>query len=324
MAYFSVIENVGAYRATNHEFKLLFQPRTRVIPTESEIISRFGLDVKSSEQIRETNGQSDYLFDFIVVLTAVSEEKQFKKFQRTIRVLELELTDDKGVMRCSLFGHFIDAMKVGFFICLANVDGIVKNDPWWYHSCKCHKAVKYDEDTDSYYCADCETYVSDVTPRFRLRLVVTDITEKAEFVVFDYDCASLLSKTCASMIREAKVPSLEYPDELNVKRICFDENIMNEFKEEGSIKTPEMSKFKAPMSELIDDGLADGGSADDTDDIPLIDLYNDGQITPKSVGDCSNAAACLAPQKRKNASRIEHAATSKKRGQGKPIKIEKD
>ncbi|KAJ1387660.1 Nucleic acid-binding, OB-fold [Sesbania bispinosa] len=67
MTYFRVIENGGDYRGTFHEFKLLFQPRTKVIPTEN----------------------------FIGVLTVVGEEKSFKKFGRDIRVLELELTDDK-------------------------------------------------------------------------------------------------------------------------------------------------------------------------------------------------------------------------------------
>ncbi|KAJ1389519.1 Nucleic acid-binding, OB-fold, partial [Sesbania bispinosa] len=111
MIYFGLIENCGEYRASFHQFKLLFQPRTRIFPTESEVIPRFGIQAKISEELRETNGKSDYMFDFIGVLTAVGEEKEFKKFGRPIRVLEIELTDDKGVMKCSLFGRFIQMMK---------------------------------------------------------------------------------------------------------------------------------------------------------------------------------------------------------------------
>ncbi|KAJ1396506.1 Nucleic acid-binding, OB-fold [Sesbania bispinosa] len=92
MVYFSILEsNVSEYRASFHPFKLLFQPRTRIIRTESEVIPRFGIQAKTSEELRETNGESDYMFDFIGLLTAVGEEKEFTKFGRPIRVLEIEL-----------------------------------------------------------------------------------------------------------------------------------------------------------------------------------------------------------------------------------------
>ncbi|KAJ1386803.1 hypothetical protein SESBI_40494 [Sesbania bispinosa] len=430
MTFFGVIDNLGSYRATTHEYKLLFQPRTKVYPAESEMISRFGLDVKSSEEIHQTSGDSEYLFDFMGVLTAVGEEKQYEKFNRTIRVLELELTDDKGVVRCSLFGHFIDLMRDylknrsideldivviqfarlksymgknslhtlsnsirvlwnpqieeaisfkngiafhgfdfhapiktigendhpyslreefishfprktiedlqlmdedGCFICLANVDGIVKNDYWWYQACKCHKAVTYDDDTNKYYCTGCEANVSDVTPRFRIRLDVSDITEKDEFVIFDYDAAFLLSKTCASMVGDALFPYLHYPDELNiligkellfkvevkddrafkfddsfkVKKICSNKDIIREFKEESSIKTPEKSTFKAPMSVLPGEELPVEGGPGANIVIDLGDMCDGGEITPISAGESSNVAACMAPQKRKAASRVE-------------------
>ncbi|KAJ1395000.1 Nucleic acid-binding, OB-fold [Sesbania bispinosa] len=53
--------------------------------------------------------------DFMGPLTGVCEDKLYERNGRTIRVLELELTDDKGVVKCSLFGHFIDMMK-GFML----------------------------------------------------------------------------------------------------------------------------------------------------------------------------------------------------------------
>ncbi|KAJ1407057.1 hypothetical protein SESBI_24584 [Sesbania bispinosa] len=95
MNYFGIIENGGEYRGTFHEFKLLFQPKTTIYPAESELIPRFGVAAKTSEEIQQTNGVSDYLYDFIGLLTTVGEEKEFKKFGRTIRVLEVELIDDK-------------------------------------------------------------------------------------------------------------------------------------------------------------------------------------------------------------------------------------
>ncbi|KAJ1380651.1 hypothetical protein SESBI_45839 [Sesbania bispinosa] len=424
MTFFGVIDNLGTYRATTHECKLLFQPRTKVYPCESEVISRFGLDVKTLEEIHQTSGDSEYLFDFMGVLTVVGEEKHYEKFNRTIRVLELELTDDKGVVRCSLFGHFIDLMKDylknrsvdeldivviqfarlksymgknslhtlsnstrvlwnpqiqeavsfkngeefinhfprktiedlqlmkedGTFIFLANVDGIVKNDMWWYQACKCQKAVNYDDDTYTYYCAGCEANVADVTPRFRLRLDVSDITEKAEFVIFDYDASFLLSKTCASMVGDALFPSLQYPDDFNVligkevlfkvevkedrafkwddsfkiKKVCTDEDIIKEFKQDFSIKTPEKSTFKTSLSEQPGEELPAEGGGDVSTVIDLIDVCNGGEWNPISAGDSSNVAACLAPQKRKATSQVERAPINKKKGLGKPVKVEKE
>ncbi|KAJ1377589.1 hypothetical protein SESBI_48730 [Sesbania bispinosa] len=406
MSFFGVIDNLGTYRATTHDYKLLFQPRTKVYPCEN----------------------------FMVVLTAVSEEKQYEKFNRTIRVLELELTDDKGVVRCSLFGHFIDLMKDylknrsideldivviqfarlksymgknylhslsnstrvlwnpqieeaisfrngiafhgfdlhasiqmigendrpyslreefinhfprkgiedlqlmeedGLFICLASVGGIVKNDMWWYNACKCHKAVTYDDDTNTYYCVGCEVNVSDVTPRFRLRLDVNDITERAEFVIFDHNASFLLSKTSdfdvligKELLFKVEVKedrAFKWDDSFKVKKLCSDEAIIKEFKEESPIKIPEKSTFKTTLTELPGEKLSAEGAADCHVVIDLSVVCNGGELTPNSAGECSNVAACLEPQKRKAVPvpRGERASISKKKGLGRPMKIEK-
>ncbi|KAJ1379646.1 Nucleic acid-binding, OB-fold [Sesbania bispinosa] len=95
MTYFGVVDNGGSYRATSHDFKLLFQARTKVIPADSVIIPRFGLDLKNYEYVQNTKGECDYLIDVIGLVTVVGEEKHHERGGRTINVLELELTDDK-------------------------------------------------------------------------------------------------------------------------------------------------------------------------------------------------------------------------------------
>ncbi|KAJ1390313.1 hypothetical protein SESBI_37528 [Sesbania bispinosa] len=72
--------------------------------------------------------------------------------------------------------------------------------------------------------------------------------------------------------------AFKFDDSFKVKKICCDENIIPEFKEESSIKTPEMAKLKAPMSEVFNDELAVEGSVDATDSVALNDLYNDAEI----------------------------------------------
>ncbi|KAJ1412229.1 hypothetical protein SESBI_20606 [Sesbania bispinosa] len=175
----------------------------------------------------------------------------------------------------------------GCFICLATVGGIVKNEIWW----------------------------------FRLRLDVGDITERAEFIVFDYDAFFLLSKTCASMVGDAIVyefnmligkellfkvevkedQEFKWDDSFKVKKVCSDESIIREFKEDSSVKTPEKSMFKTSLTEVPGEGSAADASAGS-----------------------SNVAMCLAPQKRKGAPRGDRAAASKKKALGRPVKIEKE
>ncbi|KAJ1406482.1 hypothetical protein SESBI_25026 [Sesbania bispinosa] len=446
MIYFELVENGGEYRACSHEFKLLFQPRTRIFPTESEVIPRFGIQAKKSKELQETNGVSHYMFDFISLLTAVGEEKEFIKFGRPIRVLKIELTDDKGVMKCSLFRHFIEMMKnflangvddlgilviqfakvkeylgkvslhtvsnstrllwnpqipevisfkdsimqngldmhgplkmighnyyspteeflihfprksiedlhiteenqEGHFICLGSVQGTVKDDYWWYMACKYHRSVNLN-DSGTYYCSGYEAFVSDVTPR--LKLEVRDHSESAHFVLFDFEAASLLSMSCASIVGDAKVPTLDYPSELDmligkellfkvevkaecafkfddsfkIRRTCDDDDIIQEFKNDGSIRTPEKIKLKGPVNEVFNEDDQHPGDSTKASEIPpVIDLYDEAEMSPLTVEECSGAAACLAPQKRKSGPCTGRGALAKKSLYAKVLKVKKD
>ncbi|KAJ1390324.1 hypothetical protein SESBI_37539 [Sesbania bispinosa] len=393
-----------------------FKPKTgyveedQGISCESEIIPRFGFDLRSSQESMKQ------MWALNICL------KKYEKFNRTIRVLEVELTDDKGVVRCSLFGHFIDLMKdylnnrsvdeldivVIQFASLRSYMGknslhtlcnstrvlwnpqieeaisfknsiafhgfnlhapmkvigenerpyslreeflshftrktvedlqlMKENEMWWYNACKCHKAVTYDDDSENYYCAWCEANVSDVTPRFRLRLDVGDITERAEFIIFDYDASFLLSKTCASMVGDAVISltcllarncclrwrlkdrAFKWDDSFKVKKVCSDEGIIREFKEESSVKTPE----KTSLTEVPGEGSAADAIADCSVVIDLGDVCTGGELTPISAGGSSNAAMCLAPQKRKGVPRGDRAALSKQKALGRPVKVEKE
>ncbi|KAJ1438279.1 hypothetical protein SESBI_03180 [Sesbania bispinosa] len=228
-----------------------------------------------------------------------------------------------------------------------NLKGIVKKDFWWYMACKCHRSVNANE-SGTYYCSSCEGFVTDVTPRYRLKLEVSDVTETAHFVLFYYDVASLLCKSCVSMVGDAKVPSLEYPAELDnligkellfklevkddrafrfddsfkVRRICDDEDIIKEFKQEKSVQTPEM--LKAPVHGLSDDEVGGGNNEQGSEFVGLAELYNDGEINSPTVRESSSDAACLAPQKRKCVACVGRGSSMKKNGTAKALKIEKD
>ncbi|KAJ1418254.1 Chromo-like domain superfamily [Sesbania bispinosa] len=113
------------------------------------------------------------------------------------------------------------------------------------------------------------------------------------------------------------VPCLEYPEELNIvigKQLLFKVEVRDDraFKFDDSFK----SKFKAPMSELFDGENPAEETANATDSLPLVDLYNDVEITPIIVGECSNVAACLALHKRMTTSRVNRASAPKRRVRG--------
>ncbi|KAJ1390732.1 hypothetical protein SESBI_37243 [Sesbania bispinosa] len=345
MIHFAVVKNLGNFRATKHEFKLIFNSRTTVFRAESQLIPEFGLSLSSSEDIRKTKGESEYLYD-----------------GKTTRLIVLELTDDKGKIRCTLFGDYVDKVNEflslsgtqltvvviqfarvntykgevglvnvfntsrllwnpqiveaidfrksvachevdsdicigfldddiqslsmkdeflnsfprknleelqtceedGFFVVLATVLSII-DDHWWYSACSCNRSVTTDDEGQNY-CTNCATYVSQVTPRYKLKLLVCDCFETATFILFDSHCRYLLNKSCEEMLSISKVESSPtFPDELKqivgkeilfkvqknadvsffydddaykVKKICDDTEIIEEFKTDGSIVTP--------------------------------------------------------------------------------------
>ncbi|KAJ1382102.1 Nucleic acid-binding, OB-fold [Sesbania bispinosa] len=287
--------------------------------------------------------------DFIGVLKAVGEEKVFKKIGRDIRVLELELMDDKGSIKCSSFGHFIDIMK-SFLVGGVEELGILVIQFAKVKSYLGQVSLQsVSNSTRLMWNPQIPEVISFKDRLLKLKLEVSDVTETAHFVIFDYDAASLLCKSCASMVGDAKIPSREYPAELDnligkellfkleikndrafrfddsfkVRRICDDEDIIREFKQEKSVQTPEMLKFKAPV-DLSNDEVAGGDNEQGYESVGLAELYNEGEINSPTVGGSSTSAACMAPQKRKGAARVGRGSSVKKSGTAKALKIEKD
>ncbi|KAJ1378016.1 Nucleic acid-binding, OB-fold [Sesbania bispinosa] len=111
MINFGVIRSVGNYRAAKHEYKLLFSGKTRLFPAQTELIPLNGLSLVNTEDVFKTNGDSNYLIDLVGLLTAVSGEKELITEGRKTRMIQLELTDEKGKLQCTVFGDYVDAVK---------------------------------------------------------------------------------------------------------------------------------------------------------------------------------------------------------------------
>ncbi|XP_057439884.1 uncharacterized protein LOC130731626 isoform X1 [Lotus japonicus] len=109
--FFVLVDNNGAYRAAEHEYKILFNSKTKVQIDQCDTIPMLGLTLKDTSEIKMTMGESDYLMDIIGLVTAVSDEQQFPKSGNVTRRIEMEITDDKGKIKMSLFGKYVDMVK---------------------------------------------------------------------------------------------------------------------------------------------------------------------------------------------------------------------
>ncbi|KAK2435028.1 hypothetical protein P8452_69128 [Trifolium repens] len=96
----------------------------------------------------------------------------------------------------------LECQQESVFIILAEIKSI-DDRVWWYQSCKTHN-IKVSPDADEYYCNKCKMHVSDVVPRYYLKLHVEDETRSATFVMFDKDAYILLNKTCAELVNSVK------------------------------------------------------------------------------------------------------------------------
>ncbi|KAJ1406608.1 hypothetical protein SESBI_24966 [Sesbania bispinosa] len=65
---------------------------------------------EESDAIKKTNGRSEYLIDFMGIVTAVSEEINLSKEGRETQLMLIDLVDEMGQIRLALFGDMIDVV----------------------------------------------------------------------------------------------------------------------------------------------------------------------------------------------------------------------
>ncbi|XP_020984041.2 uncharacterized protein LOC110274346 [Arachis duranensis] len=94
MTYFTVVSNHGSYRATSHEFKLVFLHRTTVVAVDEDVIPKTCFNIFSFSEL--LNMTQDY--DFLVV----GEEKEYAKEGKIVKIIVLELTSKDAM--CIIWG----------------------------------------------------------------------------------------------------------------------------------------------------------------------------------------------------------------------------
>ncbi|QHO30615.1 Replication protein A 70 kDa DNA-binding subunit C [Arachis hypogaea] len=360
MTYFIVVSNHGSYRATSHEFKLVFLHRTTVVAVDEDVIPKTCFNMLPFSELLNMTQDYDFLVDgsiFLVcyvigLLTSVGEEKEYAKEGKIVKMIVLELTskDFSLTVRCALFGdyvnqvnHFLasgyveqpvvfarlflcccvgqvglqnvmyatqmlfnpdlpevvefrqrlacmveqsvndtqplfianegkvvsledDFMRLtrkctieelqdnneGSFIIFGTIQGIVEDGGWWYSACVCGKGI-YPQN-DAYYCDFCLKHITNVTPRFKIKITVEDHSGEGIFLLFDREASYLLKKSCADLFTELVcgdtyppifqgligkklllkvdtkgVPHDAFYDTFRVRRICDDPTIITMF-----------------------------------------------------------------------------------------------
>ncbi|XP_057755365.1 replication protein A 70 kDa DNA-binding subunit C-like [Arachis stenosperma] len=299
MAYFTVVSNHGSYRATSHEFKLVFLHRTTVVAVDEDVIPKTCFNMFPFSDLLNMTEDYDFLVDVIGLLTSVGEEKEYAKEGKIVKMIVLELTSKDLTLRYALFGdyvnqvnHFLasgyveqpvvviqlakvkffrgqvglqnvmyatqmlfnpdlpevvefrqsmieqgvngtqplfianegtvvsleddfmrltrkctieelqDKNQEGSFIIFGTIQGIVEDEGWWYSACVCGKGI-YPQN-GVYYCDFCLKHITNVTPRFKVKITVEDHSGEGIFLLFDREASYLLKKSCADLFSEVQ------------------------------------------------------------------------------------------------------------------------
>ncbi|KAJ1421232.1 hypothetical protein SESBI_13817 [Sesbania bispinosa] len=255
----------------------------------------------------------------------IPEAIEFKNRPASIKDEFLKLYPRKSLY------ELLQTNEDGCFIILGTVDEVMQESLWWYMACKCMKAVSYDDGVP--YCEDCDLYVPDCTPRYKLKLAVSDGSDSVSLILFDSESYSLLGKSCRELLSEKRYTrTCPYPAALmdlvgheflfrvevkddavysfdecfRVRRVSSEPTLIREYTEGLEEETPLKGQALACMCLLFNASVTE---------IDVSPLSNDPS---PSVGEDSGSAS-----KREPGHATECATEKKKRGRGKSIKLER-
>ncbi|KAJ1389294.1 Nucleic acid-binding, OB-fold [Sesbania bispinosa] len=107
---FGVMLSKCNFRASGHDYKIIFNANTKNNVVVAAVIPHMGLKFVKTSDIKNTNDHSDYLLDFVGIVTAVFEEMNLNRQGRPTRLMLIDMVDEMGKIRCAVFGQLIDAI----------------------------------------------------------------------------------------------------------------------------------------------------------------------------------------------------------------------
>ncbi|XP_057723430.1 uncharacterized protein LOC130939344 [Arachis stenosperma] len=117
------------------------------------------------------------------------------------KVLSLEDDFMRLTRKCTI-EELQDNNQEGSFIIFGAIQGIVEDGGWWYSACVCGKGIH--PQNGAYYCDFCLKHITNVTPRFKIKVTVEDHTGEGIFLLFDREASYLLKKSCADLFTEVQ------------------------------------------------------------------------------------------------------------------------
>ncbi|KAM0896962.1 hypothetical protein ACQ4PT_022853 [Festuca glaucescens] len=109
------------------------------------------------------------------------------------------------------------------FTTIATIDRLEENIQWWYMSCDvCNKICT--KESDSYYCSYCNKYPERATPRYRIRLQISDHTATISCTLFDEEAKRMLNTSVSFLMDSLAGKSEEVPkviQQLCGRRLIF-------------------------------------------------------------------------------------------------------
>ncbi|XP_072093342.1 uncharacterized protein [Arachis hypogaea] len=96
----------------------------------------------------------------------------------------------------------LSSFEEGSFIIFGTIQCIVEDGGWWYSACVCQKGI-YPQN-GAYYYDFCLKHITNVTPRFKLKITVDDHSGEGIFLLFDREASYLLKKSCADLFTEVQ------------------------------------------------------------------------------------------------------------------------
>ncbi|RYR50869.1 hypothetical protein Ahy_A06g025875 [Arachis hypogaea] len=205
----------------------------------------------------------------------------------------------------------------GSFVVFGTVRSIVDEGPWWYSAYVCGKLIQ--PQGGAYYCDFCQHYVTNVTPRYKIKIAVEDDNGYGVFVLFDREAAYLLKKSCADLFGEVQkdasidtksVGADKYFGTFCVRRVCDDATIIAMFElhnynaddERTPVKDGYLGKIpssnheyivgKKDWCEVLDEGITSNGNSSNmkTNCKPLFDFLGEKGAKVPRLDDISSEA----------------------------------
>ncbi|KAJ1386662.1 hypothetical protein SESBI_40587 [Sesbania bispinosa] len=243
-------------------------------------------------------------------------------------------------------GQLHELVEEGFFIILGTIKEIVDDELWLYMACSYMRAVNYGRGYP--YCDYCHCVVYDMTPRYKVKILVSDGDDSAHLLMWDSECYSLLNKSYRDLLADTKGDeSGSYPEEMlnwldkemffrierkedstfgyddsfKVRRICCDTALISDFKAIVHEDTPLKLKFAPPFAK---DRPSEGTSC-------VIDISPHGNssvspldVSPVSIAKPSSSAeGCSVLSKRSRDTTPDEGIGRRKLPRNRILKVEK-